>query len=281
MEKGVLILEYSLITSQIFFDIDEILEILEEYIGDYVLIEHYFEDYLVESKVTFIDNIDIEADIAEYLPYFKQKYSIENIKDQRFLNFIRNNFLSFIYINDSMVEIEVHNGKLVCLIGSRGEVILRTGPDSYVFSPLFNIKIKPDKVQILLESLFSVLNNKYQEVIKGMVTNEMYTMSTGVCIMAIAKINELPLNNYELNLSHDEMLLFGLAINLASEYGGKEFHQVAKNIMEQIKDYFPEIEHISPESFESTKMGKVLDFKRKSKQNKKSDNKNDNKNNDY
>ncbi len=257
-------MEYSLVTSQIFFNVEEIVEILEEYIGEYVLIEHYFEDYLIETRVLRIDNIDIETDITEYLHYFKQKYSIGNTKDSKFQSFIRNSFLSYIYINNTMLEIEVHDSKLVCLIGSRGEVILRTGPDSYVFSPLFNIKITPEKVQTLLESLFCVINKKYQELINGKVTNEVYTLSTGVCIMAIAKINELPLNDYELNLSHDEMLLFGLAINLAIEYNGKEIHQIAKNIMEQIKYYFPEIEHISPESFESSKMGKVLDFKRKS-----------------
>jgi hypothetical protein len=88
-------------------------------------------------------------------------------------------------------------------------------------------------------------------------------MFSGVCLMAMAKINDLPTNNYELNLSHDEMLLFGLALNLAGENGDKDTQAVTRSIMEQIKNYFPEIEHISPESFESpTRMGKILDFKK-------------------
>lgn len=91
-------------------------------------------------------------------------------------------------------------------------------------------------------------------------------MISGVCLMALAKINDLPVNNYELNLSHDEMLLFGLALNLARENGDKETQAVIRYVMEQIKGYFPEIEHISPESFETEpKMGKLLDFKKPGK----------------
>jgi hypothetical protein len=165
-----------------------------------------------------------------------------------------------------MVEIEIQNGQLICLLGSRGELILRTGYESYVFSPLFKLTIQPERTQTLLNAVITILKSNHEEVRKQQLNSESFSMISGVCLMAIAKINELPVNNYELNLSHDEMLLFGLALNLARENGDKETQALTRTIMEQIKTYFPEIEHISPESFETTpRMGTLLDFKKPGK----------------
>lgn len=252
-----------MISSYMTFDIDEILEMLEEYLDKYVLLDHYSEEQLLESNVIFIEDIELECDPGDWSKFFIKKYLKDEEEDPEFDSFLRNNFVSGIFINGSMIEIELHNGKLIGMIGNRGELILRTGTDSYVFSALFKLLLQPDNAPVLFSSLFSVFLSNHEDRAGGKVSNETFNMVSGVCLMAIAKINDLPLNNYELNLSHDEMLLFGLALNLASERGDKETTKIAGNIMEQIKVYFPEIEHISPESFESpARMGQLLDFKK-------------------
>lgn len=256
-------MDYSLIGNHIVFDIDEILEMLEEYIEEYLLLEHYFEDQLIESSIIYLEDIEVEYDPGDTGRYFKQKYMQNETDDQEFSSFLRNTFATSLFINDSQIEIEIQDGRMVCLFGNRGELILRTGLDSFVFSPLFKLTIKPDKAQVLLNAVISAYKKNYENVADDSSNIESYSMFSGVCLMALAKINELPTSNYELNLSHDEMLLFGLALNLAGENADKETLAVTRSIMEQIKRYFPEIEHISPESFETTpRMGKILDFKK-------------------
>lgn len=256
-------MDYSLISSHIAFDVDEIIEMLEEYIDEYVLLEHYFEDQLLESSIIFLEDIEVDYDPGEFGKFFKQKYLKDDTEDQEFLYLLRNNFATGLFINGSMLEIEIQNGRIICLVGSRGELILRTGLESYVFSPLFKLVIEPEKARVLLDSLIAVLKKNHTEITGNTINSETFSMVSSVCLMSIAKINELPLNNFELNLSHDEMLLFGLALNLAGENGDKEIKAVTRSVMEQIKIYFPEIEHISPESFEPPpKMGQILDFKK-------------------
>ena len=256
-------MDYTLISNHIVFDIDEILEMLEEYLEEYLLVERYFEDQLVESSIIYLEDIEVEYDPGDFSKYFKQKYLKEEIEDEEFAQLLRNNFASGLFINGSLMEIEIQNGRIVCLVGNRGELILRTGPESYVFSPLFKLYIQPDKAEILLNAVISAFKKNHENITGDKLNAESFSMISGVCLMALAKINELPANNYELNLSHDEMLLFGLALNLAGENGDKETQMVTRLIMEQIKKYFPEIEHISPESFESPpRMGQILDFKK-------------------
>ncbi len=255
-------MDYSLVSNHIVFEIDEILEMVEEYIEEYLLLEHYFEDQLVESTIIYLEDIEVEFDPGDAGRYFKQKY-MQNESEYEFSSFLRNTFPTSLLINDSQIEIEIQNGRIVCLLGNRGELILRTGRDSFVFSPLFKLTIKPEKAPVLLNAVISAYKKNYENVSNDRLNPESYSMFSGVCLMALAKINELPTSGYELNLSHDEMLLFGLALNLAGENTDKETMAVTRQVMEQIKRYFPEIEHISPESFESTpRMGKILDFKR-------------------
>lgn len=256
-------MDYTLISSQIVFDIDEIIEMLEDYIDAYVLMEHYFEDQLLESSIIFLEDIEVEYDPGDSGKFFKQKYLKDDLEDPDFSCLLRNNFATGLFINGSMVEIEIQNGQMVCLVGSRGELILRTGQENYVFSQLFKLSIQPEKADILLNALISVLKRNYEEISGDKISAESFSMLSGVCLMAMAKINELPVNNYEISLSHDEMLLFGLALNLVRENGDKDIQLITRAVMEQIKTYFPEIEHISPESFEpQPQMGKVLDFKK-------------------
>lgn len=256
-------MDYSLVSNHIVFDIDEIMEMIEEYIEEYLLLEHYFEDQLIESSIIYLEDIEVEYDPGDAGKYFKQKFIQNETEDQEFSSFLRNTFATGLFINDSQIEIEIQNGSIICLLGNRGELILRTGPDSFVFSPLFKLSIKPDKAQVLLNAVISSYKKNYENVAEDKSNIDSYSMFSGVCLMALAKINELPTSNYELNLSHDEMLLFGLALNLAGENADKETLAVTRSIMEQIKKYFPEIEHISPESFESPpRMGKILDFKK-------------------
>ena len=47
-------MDYSLVTNQIVFDIDEIVELLEEYLDEFILLEHYYEDQLLESSIIFL-----------------------------------------------------------------------------------------------------------------------------------------------------------------------------------------------------------------------------------
>lgn len=256
-------MDYTLISNHIVFDIDEILEMLEEYLEEYLLLERYFEDQLVESSIIYLEDIEVEYDPGDFSKFFKQKYLKEEIEDEEFAQLLRNSFATGLSINGTLMEIEIHNGRIVCLVGNRGELILRTGPESYVFSPLFKLSIQPDKAEILLNAVMSAFKKNHENITGDKLNVESFSMISGVCLMALAKINELPANNYELNLSHDEMLLFGLALNLAGENGDKETQMVTRLIMEQIKKYFPEIEHISPESFESPpRMGQILDFKK-------------------
>ena len=256
-------MDYSLITSHIIYDVDEIVEILEENLDEYVLMEHYLEDQLLESSVILLEEVEVDYDPGEAERFFKKKYLKEETDDQEFTYLLRNNFATSIFLNGSLVEIEIQEGRIVCLVGSRGELIMRTGVESYVISPLFNLSIQPDKGDILFNAIVTLLQQNQQKIKGNEVSHESFSMVSGVCLMAMAKINELAVNNYELYLSHDEMLLFGLALNLAGEGGDKDTQATTRSVMEQIKIYFPEIEHISPESFEpSQKMGKLLEFKR-------------------
>jgi hypothetical protein len=256
-------LDYSLITSHIIYDIDEIVEMLEENLDEYVLMEHYLEDQLLESSVFLLEDVEIDYDPGDSGRFFKKKYLKEETEDQEFTYLLKNNFATGIFINGSMVEIEIQDGRIVCLVGGRGELILRTGVESYVISNLFNLSIKQDKGDVLFNTIVKVLKQNKDKIKRNEISQESFSMVSGVCLMAMAKINELAINNYELYLSHDEMLLFGLALNLAGECGDKDTQAAVKSVMEQIKIYFPEIEHISPESFEpSQKMGKLLEFKR-------------------
>ncbi|TEB15482.1 hypothetical protein Psfp_02130 [Pelotomaculum sp. FP] len=256
-------LNYSLITSHIIYDVDEIVEMLEENLDEYVLMEHYLEDQLLESSVILLEEVELDYDPGEAGRFFKKNYLKEEAEDQEFTYLLRNNFPTSIFINGSLVEIEIQDGRIVCLVGDRGELILRTGLESYVISPLFNLYIQPDKGDILFNAIVTVLKQNQDKMKRSEISQESFSMVSGVCLMAMAKINELAVNNYELYLSHDEMLLFGLALNLADEGGDKDTQATTRSVMEQIKIYFPEIEHISPESFEpSQKMGKLLEFKR-------------------
>ncbi len=253
-------LDYTLVSNHIVFDIDEIMEMIEEYMEEYILLEHYFEDQLVESSIVYLEDIEVEYDPGDTGKYFKQKYIQNEESDQEFSGFLRNNFATGLFINES-IEIEIQNSRLICLLGNRGELILRTGLDSFVFSPLFKLTVEQDQARVLLNAVISAYKMNYENVSPESIDS--YAMFSGVCLMALAKINELPTSGYELNLSHDEMLLFGLALNLAGENADKGTLAVTRSILKQIKKYFPEIEHISPESFESTaRMGKILDFKR-------------------
>ncbi len=255
-------MDYSLITNYMALEIDDIIEMFDEYIEELILLEHHYGDQLIESSIVFLEDIDVEYDTGEYGKYLKQKYLKDEQVDQEFLYFLRNNFATGLLINGA-TEIEIQNGRMVCILGNRGELILRTGLDSYVFSPLFKLHIQPNKTHFLLDALIVAFKNNQKDIIGDKINVELFSMISGVCLMAMAKINELPLNNYEINLSHDEMLLFGLALNLAREHGDKETKAVIRSIMKQIKTYFPEIEHISPESFEpQQKMGQILDFKK-------------------
>ncbi|OPY57337.1 MAG: hypothetical protein A4E55_01733 [Pelotomaculum sp. PtaU1.Bin035] len=259
-------MDYNLISNQIIFEVDEIVETLEDFIGEYILIEHYYEDQLIEAQIIYVEDIEVDYEPGEASRFFKQKYIKDDTEDQEFLSLLKNNFVTSLYINGSLLEIEIEGGRMAGLVGSRGELILRTGQDSYVFSALFNLKISPGDVAVLLNAVIGTLKNIHDEIANNKIENESFAMISGVCLMAIAKINELPLNEYELNLSHDEMLLLGLALNIASENTDKETQKVTRSVMEQIKSYFPEIEHISPESFEPPpNMGQLLDFKRPEK----------------
>ena len=256
-------MDYTLISSHMAFDIDEIVEMLEEYTDEYVLLEHYYEDQLLDSSIIFLEDVEVDYDPGEFGRFFKQKYLKDELEDEEFSFLLRNNFATGLFLNGSMYEIEIQNARIVCLVGGRGELILRTGPESYVFSPLFKLVIEPAKAPALLDAIIEVLRKNHVEMTGDKINSETFSMISGVCLMSMAKINELPVNNYELNLSHDEMLLFGLALNLASENADKEIKAIARSIMEQIKMYFPEIEHISPESFEPPpRMGQLLDFKK-------------------
>lgn len=257
-------MDYSLIGNHIVFDIDEIIEMLEEYLEEYLLLERYFEGQLIDSSIIYLEDIEVEYDPGDSSKFFKKKYIKEELEDDEFSRLLRNSFATALFINGSLMEIEIQDGRIVCLVGNRGELILRTGLDSYVFSPLFKLSIKPDKAKVLLNAVMSAFKKNHENVTGDRLNVESFSMISGVCLMALAKINELPANNYELNLSHDEMLLFGLALNLASENGDRETQMVTRSIMEQIKKYFPEIEHISPESFETPpKMGQIIDFKKR------------------
>jgi len=265
-----IILDYSLISNQIIFEMDEIVELLEDFIDEYILIEHYYEEQLIDAQIVYFEDVEIDYGPGEASKFFKQKYLKDDSVDQDFSSLLRNKFATGLFINGSLIEIEIEGGYMVGFIGSRGELILKTGQDSYILSALFNLRISPDDVPILLNSITGTLKNIHNEINKNSIKNESFAMISGVCLMAISKINELPLNEYELNLTHDEMLLLGLALNLASEDADKETQRVIRAIMEQIKSYFPEIEHISPESFEhSPSMGQLLDFKRPEKPTKK------------
>ena len=232
-------MDYSLVSNHIVFDIDEILEMLEEYIEEYLLLEHYFEDQLIESSIIYLEDIEVEYDPGDAAKYFEQEFLQNEDDDFEFSSFLRNSFATSLLINDSQIEIDIQNGRIVCLLGNRGELILRTGPDSFVFSPLFKLSIKPDQARLLLNAVISAYKKNYENVAGDMSNFESYSMFSGVCLMALAKINELPGAGYELNLSHDEMLLFGLALNLAGENADKETLAVTRSIMEQIKRYFP------------------------------------------
>lgn len=259
-------MDYTLISSRIIFDIDEIVEMLEELIDEYTLVEHYFEEQLLEAQIIYFEDIELDYDMGEAGRFFNPEYTNEESDDLDFNALLRNNFASSLYINGSLAEIEIEGGRLVCLVGSRGELILRTGLDSYVFSSLFNLRIPEEDVPLLLNAVMVTLKNIHNEITASKIENESFAMISGVCLMAISKVNELPLNGYELNLSHDEMLLLGLALNISGENADKETQKVIRAIMEQIKAYFPEIEHISPESFEPPpNMGQILDFKRPEK----------------
>jgi len=258
--------DYNLVNSRIVFDSDDIVEILEDLIDDYILIEHYYEEQLIEAQIIYFEDVEIDYEPGEAGQFFKPEYVKDDSGNPEFSSLLRNNFATSLYINGSLVEIEIENGRMVGFVGSRGEFILRTGDDSYVFSALYNLKIPPEDVPVLLNAVIGTLTNIHGEVTSSKIENELFAIISGVCLMAISKINELPLNDYELYLSHDEMLLLGLALNLTIENSDKDTQKVIRSVMEQIKSYFPEIEHISPESFEPPpNMGQLLDFKKPEK----------------
>ncbi|MDD3654074.1 MAG: hypothetical protein PHO01_07810 [Desulfotomaculaceae bacterium] len=259
-------MDYSLINNRIIFEIDEIIELLEDLIDEYVLLEHYYEDQLIEAQIIYFENIEFDYEVGGAVKYFKKNYFMDSSNDQEFSALLRNNFANSLYINGSHIEIEIEGGRVVGFIGSRGELVLRTGLDSYVFSSVFNLQISPADVPVLLHAVTETLKGIHNEIVNNKIETESFAMVSGVCLMAISKLNELPINEYELNLSHDEMLLLGLALNISAEHSNRETQGVIRSIMEQIKLYFPEIEHISPESFEShSNMGQILDFKRPDK----------------
>ncbi|MDD4170402.1 MAG: hypothetical protein PHD36_09170 [Desulfotomaculaceae bacterium] len=256
-------MDYSLISNHIIFDIDEIIEVLEDFIDEYVLIEHYYEDQLMEAHIIYFEDIELDYEVGEAVKYFKKNYVKEESYDEEFTSLLRNNFASSLFINGSLVEIEIESGRIAGFIGSRGELILRTGLDSYVLSSVFKLTIPPENVPVLLHAVTKALKNIHNEITDSKIEKESFAMVSGVCLMAISKLNELPINEYELNLSHDEMLLLGLALNISAEHADKNTQGVIRSIMGQIKSYFPEIEHISPESFDPPpNMGQILDFKR-------------------
>lgn len=258
-------MDYSLVNSQIVFETDDIIEILEDFIEEYILIEHYFDEQLIEAQIVYFEDVEVDYEAGPAGKFFKTKYVREDPEEMEFSYLLRNNFATNLYINGAQVEIELENGRMVGFIGSRGEFILRTGEDSYVFSALYNLKIPAEDVAVLLQAVLGTLSGIHDEVADKSITSESFAMISGVCLMAISKINELPLNNFELYLSHDEMLLLGLALNLANESTDQNTQKIIRSVMEQIKSYFPEIEHISPESFEAPNMGKLLDFKKPEK----------------
>lgn len=259
-------MDYRLVNSRVVFDADDIIEILEDFIDEYVLIEHYYEEQLIDAQIIYFEDVEIDYNPGEAGRFFKPKYLKDDPGDLDFTALLKNNFTHRILINDSMVEIEIEGGRMVGFVGSRDELILRTGEDSYVFSALFNLKILPADVPMLLNAVIGTLKNVHAEIRKNKIESETFAIISGVCLMAISKINELPLNDYELYLSHDEMLLLGLALNLAMENAEQEMQKKIRSVMEQIKAYFPEIEHISPESFAPpSNMGQILDFKKPEK----------------
>jgi hypothetical protein len=258
--------DYSLVNSQVVLDIDEIVEMLESLLEEFVLIEHYYAEQLVEAQIIYLEDVEVEFSLGMYSKYFAQKYNQENTDDPEFLHFLRNNFATNVYINGSVVEIELENSRLVCFVGGRGELILRTGDESFVISSLYSLTILPQDVPVLLQAVIGTLSGVHDEVISDNIENDTFAMVSGVCLMSISKINELPLNDYILYLSHDEMLLLGLALNLSIENADDKTQAIIRSVMEQIKNYFPEIEHISPESFEPPPhMGQLLDFKKPEK----------------
>jgi len=258
--------DYSLVNSRIVFETDDIIEMLEDFIDEYILIEHYYDEQLIEAQIIYFEDIEIDYGPGEAGKFFKQEYIDDDSGDSEFSALLRNNFVTGLFINGSLVEIEIEGGRMVGFVGSRGELILRTGDDSYVFSALYNLRILPADLPMLLNAVIGTLKNIHDEIIKNKIENESFAIISGVCLMAISKINELPLNDYELHLSHDEMLLLGLALNLATENADRETQKIIRSVMEQIKSYFPEIEHISPESFEPPpNMGQLLDFKKPEK----------------
>lgn len=259
-------MDYSLVNSRIVFEMDEIVEILEDLIDDYVLIEHYYEEQLLEAQIIYFEDIEIDYGLGDAGRFFKSEYIKADTDDPEFSSLLRNSFATSLYINGALVELELENGRVVGFIGSRGELILRTGDDSYVFASLYNLKIQPEDVPVLLQSVIGTLTNIHSEIAANKIESESFAMISGVCLMAISKINELPLNDHELYLSHDEMLLLGLALNLTIENADNDTQKIIRSVMEQIKTYFPEIEHISPESFAPPPhMGQLLDFKKPDK----------------
>ncbi|MCL2766162.1 MAG: hypothetical protein FWD21_00580 [Peptococcaceae bacterium] len=260
-------MDYSLINCQVVFEIDEIVEMLESLMEEFVLVEHYYCEQLIEAQILFMEDVEVDYDLGAYSKFFKQKYCKEDYDDPEFVAFLRNNFATNIFINGTAVEIELENSRVACFVGSRGELILRVDEESFVIASLYSLKIMPKDVPVLLQAIISTLAGIHDEVIASEIENDTFAMVSGVCLMSISKINELPLNDYMLYLSHDEMLLLGLALNLAIENANEKTQTVIRAVMEQIKAYFPEIEHISPESFEPpSHMGQLLDFKKPDKQ---------------
>ena len=259
-------MDYSLINCQVVFEVDEIVEALETFLEEFVLVEHYYGDQLIEAQIIYMEDVEVDYSLGLNSKFFKQKYNKEEVDDPEFMLFLRNNFASSLYINGSAVEIELENGRIVCFIGSRGELILRSGEESFVIASLYSLQIVPQDVPVLLQAIIKTLSGIHDDVISDKIENDTFAMVSGVCLMSISKINELPLNDYLLYLSHDEMLLLGLALNLAMENANEKTQTVIRSVMEQIKAYFPEIEHISPESFEPPPhMGQLLDFKKPDK----------------
>ncbi|MEG3070708.1 MAG: hypothetical protein RQM92_07745 [Candidatus Syntrophopropionicum ammoniitolerans] len=112
-------MDYSLVSNHIVFDIDEMLEIIEEYIEEYILLEHYFEDQLIESSIVYLEDIEVEYDPGDAIRYFEQKCLQKDTNDEEFSFFLRNNFATSFFINGS-IEIEIHNNRIVCLFGPGG-----------------------------------------------------------------------------------------------------------------------------------------------------------------
>ena len=72
-------MDYSLVTNHIVFDMDGVIEVLEEYLDEYILMEHYYEDQLLESSIIFLEDVEIEYDPGESSRFFKQKYLKEEM----------------------------------------------------------------------------------------------------------------------------------------------------------------------------------------------------------